>query len=265
MSICMICGKNQKAHFSKNFNLPHLGVVDYIICENCGFVISKTHQEMPAEQWNKINQEPHSYTKTVSFDLNWEFRIQKQAEIIKELYDFRLLSSKNNWVDYGCGNGELSTLVSNLCGVKVMNFDLDPCKSADIEYLSEEQLLKQKYDFVIATSVLEHLTRYSDLDKIFNLVSDTGTIGIHTFVSNTVPSDPNWFYLLPAHCAFHTNKSMQILFDRYGFVFSIYNLESKMWFLFKNINNEAIETLNSINEKEKNKYHFKFGFIDYWQ
>jgi hypothetical protein len=258
---CTICSQNSKFSFSKIFNKLGLDKIDYYTCENCGYTVSKTHLEMSNEIWSELNSKYHSYhgTDQTDDDKNWVTRLCHQSEIITELKD--IIPHKNSWIDYGCGDGKLSQKLKNN-KIELLNFDICPC-TKDIEYLTYDELTSKKYDFVVTTSVFEHLREYSEIDFIFNLVSNTGALGIHTFISSTVPCNSDWFYLLPVHCAFQTNKSMKILFDRYDFKFSLYNYDARFWILFKEI--PDITVLEKLNVKAPNKYYFKNDFMDYWK
>lgn len=112
----------------------------------------------------------------------------------------------------------------------VVHYDQD-------EYcIDKKELYSSKYQLVTLTSVIEHLRSYDEINDIFSLVADNGCLALHTFISQDhIQNDPNWFYLLPVHCAFHTNKSMKILSRNFGFNFCAYNYDARMWFLFKNI------------------------------
>ena len=47
-------------YFEKNFNMHHIDKCEYVCCENCGLVVSKTIYEMPRKQWEALNYECHS-------------------------------------------------------------------------------------------------------------------------------------------------------------------------------------------------------------
>lgn len=98
-------------------------------------------------------------------------------------------------------------------------------------------------------------------------VDDSGVLIVHTVVCENIPKDPNWFYLdTPVHTAFHTNKSMQILMDQWGYNSSIYSPKSKAWVLLKDDVKNFDETLTLINSELQNDWFFwKKGFLDFWK
>jgi hypothetical protein len=98
------------------------------------------------------------------------------------------------------------------------------------------------------------------------LVSKDGVLGIHTLVCEEVPRDPDWFYLLPVHCTFHTNRSMEILFRQWGYRCSVYSASAQLWFWFKNGPGEVEAAVRRANRRANApSYVFKLGFVDYWK
>ena len=106
-----------------------------------------------------------------------------------------------------------------------------------------------------------------DLDDVNRLVDAEGCLILHTVVCETVPRDPDWFYLrLPVHTAFHTNKSMGILMEQWGYCCSIYCPKSKCWVLLKTRESCITEKLNALNDEfQSDWFYFKDGFMDYWK
>lgn len=259
---CIVCGYDCEYYFTKKFGLELLEFADYYRCQNCGMVVSKTHIDMSDEDWGKLNQWYHSYhgTDNTDDDKNWISRLNTQADIINIFTNHNILHNKD-WVDYGCGDGKLSNTLKQKFNLDLNKFDIVPVGTG---FITERELKSKKFNFVITTSVFEHLRKPEEIDNIFSLVSENGAMAIHTFISENVICDPCWFYLLPVHCAFFTNKAMKILFDRYKYSCSLYNYEGRIWFLFKNSSNIE-KTINNINLTSNIKYHFKNDFMDFWK
>jgi len=118
--------------------------------------------------------------------------------------------------------------------------------------------------------MFEHVLNRESLNEVNNLVSNDGVLMLHTLVCERIPNDPGWFYITPlVHTALHTNKSMSILMEQWGYSASIYSPQAKSWFLFKK-NYPKISDLESkvaeINSELQTKYfHYKVGFADYWK
>lgn len=110
--------------------------------------------------------------------------------------------------------------------------------------------------------MFEHILTLEDLEKIVSLVDPRGVFALHTVVKEEIPAEPNWFYLLPVHCSFFTNRSMEILFNKWAFYASLYDPESRMWFWFKENRMEEMERFAT---KHSKSLFIKKGFADYWK
>lgn len=264
---CMICKSSMSYYFTKNFGGEfNLYDVEYWKCDGCGFVISKTHKDMPTSVWERLNEAVHSTyqgTDIAVYDPKWLTRLAAQAKILSRLAKIKVLPQQFPWMDYACGDGKLADLLSE-SGLPTLKFDRY-MHTGNGEYLTDNQLISRRYDNVINTSVLEHLLSIDAFDQMASLVSDSGVLSIHTLVREDIPQDPKWFYLLPVHVAFYTNRSMQILFDNYGFKASIYHLGSTMWFWFKDNIEQVEQAAIDFNRTEPDQLFFKKGFMDYWK
>lgn len=255
-------------YFHKSFSDPRLGNVEYWQCAHCGFVLSKTHADLSDREWANINETFHKAyhgTESCPEDAHWVQRLGIQAAVIADLKGIGLIPVNQPWLDYGCGDGKLSDILRNKYGLKMLKFDHEKGNS---QYLSEHELLRSSYGFVITTSVLEHLRNRKALDAIEALIAPDGMMGIHTLVAEKVPAAADWFYLLPVHCAFHTNKSMQLLFDQWGYASSIYHVDARLWIWFKTspaLVEKIVKEANARPGREKFSYHFRQGFMDYWK
>lgn len=254
---CIICNSESKYSFSKVFENFDLGTVDYWTCISCGFTISATHQSMSAERWERLNRECHTIyqgTDTNPADPRWLQRLGAQSTAIHEAYREGLIPDRRPWLDFACGDGKLSDLLLDQSGLSLRKYEKFMEHEAD--YLKTAELVAGGFDFVVTTSVFEHLTKRREFDAIAALVSDTGVMGVHTLVRENIPEDPTWFYLQPPHCAFHTNRSMEHLFRQWGYASSVYHVESRLWLWFKTDMRDKID---------QSKYVYKDGFVDYWK
>ncbi len=261
---CLICSAEMTYFFSKEFNKFNLETVDYWRCTACGFCSSKTHFEMSDEAWASLNDAFHSESH---FDEgnphNRNQRYFNQAMMISLMAEHNLIA-EGKWLDWGAGMGAVSRLLQKYYGRKLLTYDKYFTPAANP---ADESLLEPRgFDLVVNMAVFEHVRSRDTLDEIESLVSKDGCLGIHTLVPEDVPGDPDWMYLLPVHCAFHTNKSMQILMDSWGYTCSVYNEHSKMWIWFRKRPDEIEEKVNQLNRSLGWEYlHYKKGFMDYWK
>jgi len=263
---CLVCASPVHRFFSKDFAGDcGLGEVSYTRCGECGFVSSRTHQEMTEEQWKTLNARYHGGylgKKSNSDDPRWLERISAQADVIGRLAQASLLPQVRPWVDWGCGDGKLADLLSD-AGLATGKYD-EFMGARAAGWATTDELQPASFDFVISTSVFEHFRRSSDFSRVLELVGSSGVVGLHTMVREAVPRDPNWFYLLPVHCAFFTNTSMQILFEKWGFSSSLYAIDARMWFWFRSEAEGTAIALRRAGLLHDEGYRFKHGFVDYW-
>jgi len=259
---CKICSSTTELYFEKQF--VYYGFeTKYMRCTNCGFVTSSAHEEMSQDTWEKVNYKYHnSYHGSCLSpdDKRWGIRIQKQAQLIAMLHSNGLLR-EGNYVDYGSGDGKLSKQLRPK-GIKLLRYDLVHYDKDDY-CIDLPQLESRKYQLITLTSVIEHLRTYKEIEDIFSLVAENGCLAIHTFISTTsIPNDSSWFYLLPVHCAFHTNQSMKILAKRFGFTTCAYNYDARMWFLFKALSDKDKNTLEQLGVFDVCSSE---GWVDYYE
>jgi len=264
--LCEICGGPAVHYFSKTFNAFNLKDVDYWRCEACGFVISRTHQEMSSAAWSELNRQCHETYQGQAenvLDPRWKARLTAQASALAQLAGGGLLNPQGRWLDFGCGDGALSALCADPYGLKLLKYDA--YMPAGDDYLSGSALTRGGFDFVITTSVFEHLTRRSQWDDIEALVAPRGVLGIHTLVAEQVPEDPNWFYLQAPHTAFFTNAAMARLFQDWGYRASIYSVAASLWLWFRSDPKEVQAKMERINATTGSDFLFREGFLDYWK
>jgi hypothetical protein len=251
-------------YFSKVFEVHGLGKVDYWQCSECGFCASKTHFEMTNDAWEILNKAFHDETHYASDNpYNRNQRYFNQAQM---LYLMRRagMVAPDAWLDWGGGVGAVSRLLDDQYGVRLDTYDryFTPLSHP----IDAARLRARGFDLVLNTAVFEHVRDRKTLDEIESYVKATGCFAIHTLVPETVPKDPQWMYLLPVHCAFHTNRSMQVLMDAWGYTCSVYNEHSKLWVLFR-AEPEQVRAKSAHMNRQLgwNYLHFKSGFVDYWK
>ncbi|WP_369410420.1 methyltransferase domain-containing protein [Neiella litorisoli] len=261
---CLICDTHMHYYFSKQFDEYELGKVDYCKCPHCGFCASQSHFELSPNDWNQLNQAYHSkshYAEDNPHNRNQRYFNQS---LMLSLMTKQGLINRGDWLDWGCGVGAVSQLLNDYFDLKLSTYD--KYFTPHINAIDETALLPRQFDLVVNTAVFEHVRDRDTLDEIESYVSDKGCFAIHTLVPENVPQDPNWMYLIPVHCAFHTNKSMALLMKDWGYQCSVYNQHSKMWVLFREPAAEVQPRVEQLNHALGWQYlHFKNGFMDYWQ
>lgn len=272
---CLICNSNTQYYFSKNYPPFSKGPfrdtlkVDYYKCGKCGFVLSQTHREMSKTQWEQLNTSWHHH-----LEQNPESTTTNQPPYADQALALIMLSNNNlikidDALDYAAGYGTMAKVLKKYFGKSISIYDeYVQDKHTDLNYIEENNL--RKYKLVINSAMFEHVLEREHLDYVNNLVDSDGTLMLHTVVCENVPADPNWFYITPmVHTVFHTNKSMNILMEQWGYSDSIYSPQAKSWFLFKKdspVIQDLENKVSDINRELQTKYFFyKNGFMDYWK
>ena len=263
---CFVCGGEMNFFLEKDFGLENLGKCEYVRCEDCGLVISKTVYEMNQEDWSKLNFECHD--KFFHTQANEEAdpklldRLEAQANVLVELIQRGVFKSDWSTIDYGAGSGLLADKInSKLQTDWLKKFD---AYMAEENYLSAEEVKPASFDFLVTTSVFEHLLgNQGDVDKIIDLIKPGGVMALHTLICEEVPKDANWFYLYPVHCTMWTNKAMSKIYKKFNFKGCAYNVESKMWFMFKK--NSDFDKLKAEIKNLSGTWQVSEDFVDYWK
>ncbi|WP_186081479.1 class I SAM-dependent methyltransferase [Burkholderia gladioli] len=272
---CIICQSETHFFFSKDYPtypgspFAETLTVDFWKCGACGFVISKTHQEMTESQWSQLNSSWHH-----AFENNIEARVTNQPPYADQALALTLLGKNDiikidDALDYAAGYGTFSRCLKKYFGTEISIFDRYVHDSApDLSYVGESEL--RQYQLVVNSAMFEHVLDRAGLDAVDELVASDGVLMLHTVVCERIPQDPNWFYInTMVHTALHTNKSMSILMEQWGYAASVYSPQAKCWYLFKNgyPHLDSLEAkIAGINRELQTTYfHYKKGFVDYWK
>lgn len=269
----MICGSDNRFYFSKTYARLPAGApfptfdVDYHRCDACGFVSSVTHGKLSASDWEALNASFHHSVEAGNEGIN-------QPPYADQALAMQLLATNgalrlDDALDYAAGYGTLSKFARKYFGASIRIFDRYVTDGDEtLDYVPGSAL--GKYGLVINSAMFEHVLTRQDLDDVNGLVADDGVLMMHSVVCERVPCKPDWFYLDPVvHTAFHTNASMGILMEQWGYAASVYSPQAKSWFLFKKGNphlGQLEHTIQTINAEIQSSYFiFKQGFVDYWK
>jgi hypothetical protein len=271
---CLICNSETEYFFSKTYEeepfdgfMEEIGEIAYYKCVNCGFTISKTHCELSNKQWEKLNYEYHTYNESAQTSNERQVNpppYLEQAVMIKILSDNGIID-RSSMLDFAGGYGRLSNILNRYFGITLYVYDPYVQTPERNIYTPKQNL--SKYKTVVNSAMFEHITTRNTLEELNDCVDNDGCMIVHTVIGENVPHDADWFYLRPpVHCAFHTNKSMEILMKQWGYSVSIYCPTSKCWVLLRKGTKHIEKKIKSINmEFQKEYLYFKKGFMDYWK
>lgn len=273
---CLICKAEAEFFFSKRYNeepfksfMEEIGEVQYYKCPNCGFTMSKTHYEMDTQQWEKLNLDYHTYSEKKKSKSQKRGELNPppyldQAVLLKTLSTNNIIDTESI-LDFAGGHGTLSKIVDKYFNISLPIYDPYMNEENGRTYISKEDL--KVYKSVINSALFEHITSREDLEEINQLVDQNGCMIIHSVIAENIPNDVNWFYIkIPVHCTFHTNRSMEILMEQWGYKCSLYCPISKCWILFKLKPENIKEKIEAINKEFQAEYLiYKDGFVDFWK
>lgn len=264
---CQVCNGETQYFLSKKFSVPKSFEVQYRKCGVCGVVFSATHQEMSESERDNLNHEYHSQYSGENNpnDRNWLARTHSQAEIICAAARTHLIDIKSEWLDYGAGSGKLSALIYDRCKKRIKKFDKYG-EFYDVDYCKIDDVPKKIFGFTVSAAVFEHLNFRYEWDSINDTVSPEGVLGLHTLVCEEIPADPDWFYYLPVHSTFFTNKSMAMLHAQWGYACSTYDVKSRLWFWFRKSARDVAGLIRKGRSSgEVRQLLLEKGFLAYWK
>jgi 2-polyprenyl-3-methyl-5-hydroxy-6-metoxy-1,4-benzoquinol methylase len=119
-------------------------------------------------------------------------------------------------LDFGCGPGPTLSLMLEEQGHTVALFD--PF------YHDDYEVLAQKYDFICATEVIEHLRAPSvEFERLFSILKPGGWLGLMTKMVRDEQAFCNWHYIRDlTHICF---------FSRYTFQYLARRFQSELFFI----------------------------------
>lgn len=269
---CIICNEVSNYYFSKTYSeapfnelMKDIGTIDYYKCSHCGFVLSKTHRDLDEAQWSHLNNQFHHHIENPcnAKSIN-QPPYAEQAIMLAMLGRIGIIDT-NNMLDYAAGYGTLSNVLEKYFNLSLPIYDQYVKTDNSNRYVQELEL--KAYKTVINSAMFEHVLNRDSLNHVNNLVAKDGCLIIHTVICENIPKDPNWFYLTPpVHTAFHTNKSMEVLMEQWGYHSSIYCVPSKCWILLKSDIKEVEEKVKLLNQElQSDWFHCKNSFVDYWK
>jgi len=175
---------------------------------------------MKQREWEMLNKYFHHAIESPKYKKSNHPPYYEQAMLLNILAKNNIINLADA-IDWGGGVGTLAKILLKYFNIKLPVYDKyirsnDP----EVEYIINAG--SKKYSVVINSAVFEHIRNRADLDSINNCVKEDGNLVLHTVVCANIPKDPDWFYLLPVHCSFYTNKSMAILMKQWGYISSLY-------------------------------------------
>ncbi|MDT0642894.1 class I SAM-dependent methyltransferase [Zunongwangia sp. F363] len=193
--LCSLCnGRTRPFHKWKE--------IEYARCKNCKAVLLLPQCYLPAED------EKNRYLRHNNdvADLHY---IRFTAPITNAiLEDF---PKEASGLDYGCGTGPV---IANQLQSKEYNVAL-----YDYFFKNDKNLLKQQYDFIICSEVMEHF-HYpaAEFRELAAMLNPGGKLYCKTSLYSEAIDFENWYYKNDnTHVIFYTEESLQWIRENMGF------------------------------------------------
>ena len=187
---CSLCQSDKTSHFHKE------EFRQFLICLNCAFVfVPKIYQLSEDEE--KLRYDTHNNDPK---DARYrQFLSQLSEPLLKKISD------NSFGLDFGSGPGPTLSLMLEDYGHKVALFDKF--------YAKDMSVFNQKYDFITATEVIEHLSNpMTEINRLIKCLNDGGYLAVMTQILTSKIDFSNWYYKNdPSHIGFFSKKTLSYL------------------------------------------------------
>ena len=192
---CKICDNTSNVELKDrpDFEFGITYKLDYYKCGNkeCGHVFSSPNPDISTISSFYKEYTTHDSPKNRNLIEKIIYSIRK-ISVIKFTNDF---SKDATILDYGCGNGYYSFLLSELSFNNILAFDFDentrkPFEHSSIKFITNElEISSKKYDIILLNHVIEHIVNPKELlQKLYLLLNDGGIIYLRTPNNNSICS-----------------------------------------------------------------------------
>lgn len=198
---CPLCSQNQISDFHKD------KLRQYWLCEHCELVFV-AENEILSPALEKAEYDKH---QNQSDDSGYRRFLNRCLEplLAHTKTHFPKSADDIRGLDFGCGPGPTLSQMAAEQGYRVA--DYDPF------YAHKPELLKNQYDFITMTEVIEHVRHPRlVLDLLDRLLGPAGTLAIMTKRREEPERFANWHYKNdPTHIRFYNLKSFEFIARHY--------------------------------------------------
>ncbi len=168
----------------------------YFKCNNCDLIFVDPQQLLSREE----EKERYGLHHNSPEDPNYRNFLNRLFIPLKEI-----LSQDSKGLDFGSGPGPTLSVMFEEAGNSMTIYD--PF------FANNPETLKQTYDFITATEVLEHLHKpLKELSLMWNCLVPGGILGIMTLLASEEKPFPGWHYKNdPTHVCFYSKETFEWL------------------------------------------------------
>lgn len=117
---------------------------------------------------------------------------------------------KDLGLDYGCGPSSVASYLLHAQNFNIVGYDP--------YFFPRQELLQKKYDYIVATEVVEHFYQpHQDFELLRNLLNSQGRLYIRTALTDFVKDFERWHYHRdPTHVVFYSKESFKWIARKWG-------------------------------------------------
>ncbi len=192
---CPLCAERDPAFYHRD------NARTYHRCRRCALVF------VPPEAWLEPGAERARYEQHRNDPDDQRYR-QFLARLSEPLLE--RVSHGTVGLDFGSGPGPTLAVMLEEAGLKVRLFD--PF------YAPDETVWTERYAFIAASEVLEHLRDPAgELDRLFGVLNPGGWLGVMTRWVGSHDDFVSWRYIRdPTHVAFYSRRTLRWIAERWA-------------------------------------------------
>ena len=168
----------------------------YFLCKQCDLVFVPNEQ-LPSIEVEKIKYDLHQNSPQ---DSGYRAFLSKLFTPMQ-----KFIEPKSYGLDFGSGPGPTLSIMFEESGYKMDIYD--------IFYAPNQEVFKNRYDFITTTEVVEHLHKpREELIRLANMLNSGGALGIMTAFRPAKEQFASWYYKNDlTHVRFFTPKTFEYL------------------------------------------------------
>lgn len=191
---CPLCRSKEIKPYFKNKE------ASYFSCTQCDLVFTPKEFHL-SEAAEKIRYDSHQNNP----------EDEHYREFLSQVFNpvMDCIKSGAKGLDFGCGPGPTLSVMFEEQGYAVDLFDKF--------YANDHSIFNNKYDFITATEVAEHLDKPGDeLTRLYNMLSKGGVLAIMTKILHDQIDFKSWYYKDdPTHICFFSQDTTNYLANKW--------------------------------------------------
>ncbi len=201
-----------------NTELVHNDNMNGFNCPLCGAIGEIFHQHYQhCQKCDLIAAHPNQHLSTVEEKAQYDLHQNSPDDLAyREFLNQLCLPLMNlkpapaRLLDFGSGPGPTLSLMMEEQGYLASNYD--------VFYAPDKEVLKNRYDIVTMTEVLEHLSQpLVEVKKLVKQLTKGGLLGVMTALHSGRETFPDWHYKNdPTHICFYSRQSIEWLVKKLG-------------------------------------------------